>query len=175
MPTGDQRRLLRRRPAGRKRRRSKMVVSVRYIVSLRQCCVMLRQGCVMLRNVVSECVSYKQTRMCACNDYQSSTIRRKRGHVKQVSHAQLVVHMHASHVHWIKCSNMYKFCRQLSHYAGRFLCPPQIMPPIVTLRRQTLAYAAKSSLHAAMFLCLLHILPYMTTSMFTCRHLTCAY
>ena len=143
------------------------------------------QMCVCVRVVfvcayATQCVEAHRELGWTCAEFDVkmeylNTIRLKRGHVKQVSHTQLVVHMHASHVHWIKCSNMYTFCRQLSHYAGRILCPPQIMPPIVTLRRQILVYAAKSSLHAAMFLCLLHILPYMTTSMFTCRHLTCAY
>ena len=39
-----------------------------------------------------------------------NTIRRKRGHVQQVSHAQLVVHLH------------------MLHYTAMFLCLPQILP-----------------------------------------------
>ena len=72
MPTGDQRRLLRRRPTGRKCRRSKMVVSVRYVVSLRQfasVCVKVASCCVRMRQL--------QTRMCAFNDYQSKAIERQ--------------------------------------------------------------------------------------------------
>jgi hypothetical protein len=43
-----------------------------------------------------------------------NTIRRKRGHVKQVSHAQLVVHMH------------------MLQYTAMFLCLPQILPSMPT-------------------------------------------
>jgi hypothetical protein len=69
-----------------------------------------------------------------------NTIRRKRGHVKQVSHAQLVVHMH------------------MLQYTAMFLCLPQILPSMptycfslpqmITVCRHVFVSAANSAVHA---------------------------
>jgi hypothetical protein len=99
-------------------------------------CATSRTCQMCVRVYVTQCIDASRELGWTCAEFDSkmeylNTIRRKRGHVKQVSHAQLVVHLH------------------MLHYTAMFLCLPQILP-----------YCRKFCRTAAMFLRLPQILPY---------------
>ena len=90
-------------------------------------CTDMSNVCVCVCVYAMQCIDGSRELGWTCTEFDSrmeylNTIRRKRGQLKQVSHTQLVVHMHVS-----SCVCR-EFCRKLSHYAGRFLCTPQIPP-----------------------------------------------